>query len=87
MNELRSWGRRSITSTRRSWTAAGDVVVGVVGVEAVGVIDAGVIDAGVDTVVDAVSAASPHATTDAVMSNAASTRRSELFTLAAIVIG
>jgi hypothetical protein len=37
--------------------------------------------------VDALSVASPHATTDAVMSNAATTRRIELFTLAAIVIG
>ena len=40
-----------------------------------------------DTTVDALSVASPHATTDAVMSNAATTRRIELFTLAAIVIG
>ena len=47
----------------------------------------GAIVVGVGTTVVALSVASPHATTDTVTSNAATTRRIELFTLAAIVIG
>lgn len=48
---------------------------------------AGVTEGAPVVAVGDVSAASPHEITDTVMSNAATTRRIELFTQAAIVIG
>ena len=90
MNEPRSWGRRWITSTRSFWTAAGAAVVvdddnGAI-VDAVGA-EAVASEGVAGATVAGVAVLSPHATADAEMSNAAITRRIELFTLTTIVIG
>ena len=79
VKEPRSWGRREITSTRNCSTVAAavvdDDVVCVVATD-------GVVARAAESFAESL-----HAQVDAAMSNAASPRRIDLFTLRAMVIG